>query len=80
MGESRRRDQEFKEKIEAQAAEKTTIVLEMEERLYHEYKNHKKGIKVKGYWFQICTKQILEETNPESVSCLSNSWFNGFKH
>ena len=42
MGESRRRDQGLKEKIEAQAAEKTTIVLEMEERLYHDTRITKK--------------------------------------
>ena len=38
---------------------------EIEERLYHEYKNlRKKRIKVKGYWFRICAKNILEETSP----------------
>ena len=56
---------------------------EIEERLYHEYKNlRKKRIKVKGYWFRICAKNILEETSPppkKKASCLSNSWFKGFK-
>ena len=40
---------------------------EMEERLYHEYKDlGKKGIKVKGYWFRIFEKHILEETSPKN--------------
>ena len=37
------------------------------------------GLKVKGYWCQICAKQIIEVTNPESSACFSNSWFDGFE-
>ena len=54
---------------------------EIETRLYQEYKElRKKGIKVKGYWFRIRAKQILEVTNPDlTTACFSNSWFDGFK-
>ena len=56
------------------------MYLEMERQLYLEYKQlRKQGLKVKGYWFRICAKQIMEVTNPESSACFSNSWFNGFK-
>ena len=34
---------------------------------------------MKGYWFRIRAKQIIEATNPESSACFSNSWFDGFK-
>ena len=53
---------------------------EMEQQLYLEYKQlHKQGLKVKGYWFRVRAKQIMEVTNPESSACFSNSWFDGFK-
>ena len=53
---------------------------EMERQLYLEYKQlRKQGLKVKGYWFRIRAKQIIEATNPESSACFSNSWFDGFK-
>ena len=37
------------------------------------------GLKVKGYWFRICAKQIIEVTNPESSACFSNSWLDGLQ-
>ena len=53
---------------------------EMEQQLYLEYKQlRKQGLKVKGYWFRIRAKQIMEVINPESAACFSNSWFDGFK-
>ena len=53
---------------------------ETERQLYLEYKQLcKQGLKVKGYWFRIRAKQIIEATNPESSACYSNSWFDGFK-
>jgi len=53
---------------------------EMERQLYLEYKElRKQGLKVKGYWFRVRAKQIMEVTNPESSACFSNSWFDGFK-
>ena len=53
---------------------------EMEQQLYLEYKQlRKQGLKVKGYWFRVRAKQIMEVTNPEASACFSNSWFDGFK-
>ena len=47
----------------------------MERQVYFEYKQLcKQGLKVKGYWFRIRAKQIMEVTNPESSVCFSNSW------
>ena len=53
---------------------------EMEEELYREYKKlRKQGYKVKGFWFRIRGKQILQQMNPDVSFQFSESWFDGFK-
>ena len=53
---------------------------EMEERLYHEYKElRKKGLKVKRYWFKVHGRQLLEEANPDESFKFSDGWFARFK-
>ena len=53
---------------------------EMETQLYDEYKQlRKKGLKVKGWWFCVRGRQILNELNAEASFQFSNVWFDGFK-
>ena len=67
MGERWRCDQGIQEGSKHKQHRRLPLYPEMEERLYHEYKDlRKKEIKVKGYWFRICTKHIMEETSPKN--------------
>ena len=53
---------------------------EMEEKLYDEYKKHrKKGLKVKGYWFKLPAQQILKDMDGETTFRFSDGWFGAFK-
>lgn len=54
---------------------------EMEERLYSEYKEmREKGLKVKGWWFRVRSKQLHKDlySDREEFSC-SEGWFSRFK-
>ena len=47
--------------------------LEMEEELYRESKKlRKQGYKVKGFWFRIRGKEILQQMNPDIFSSLNH--------
>ena len=53
----------------------------MERQLYLQHKELcKQEFKVKGSWFRIHAKQIMEGTNQGSPVSFSNSWFEVFKH
>ena len=53
---------------------------DMEETLYCEYREQrKKGLKVKGWWFRACVKEILAETQSGSSFSSSDGWFTRFK-
>ena len=53
---------------------------DIEEELYHEYKNlRKQSLKVKGLCFKTHGKQLLMQMRLNASFLFSNSWFDGFK-
>ena len=52
----------------------------MEEKLVKEYREmRKKGIKVKGWWFKLRSKQLLDVLSPGENFKFSAGWFDAFK-
>ena len=53
---------------------------DLEAALFEEYQElRKKGLKVKGYWFRIRARQLLDSMHPEATFYFSNCWFKAFK-
>ena len=53
---------------------------DMEVRLHEEYKELRaKGLKVKGYWFKVRARQLMEEICPGKPFAFSDGWFAAFK-
>lgn len=51
------------------------------EQLHKEFRElRRKGVKVKGWWFKVHAKSILESTNPDVTFKYSEGWFTGFKN
>ena len=53
---------------------------QMEAALVREFKElREKGLKVKGYWFKIRARQLLQQIEPGSTFQFSDGWFDRFK-
>ena len=53
---------------------------EVEAALHAEFREmRQKGLKVKGYWFKLRARQLLEEKEPGATFQFSNRWFDRFK-
>ena len=53
---------------------------EVEAALHAEFREmRQKGLKVKGYWFKLRARQLLEEKEPGATFQFSNGWFDQFK-
>ena len=53
---------------------------ETKTELYREYKAlRKRGLKVKGFWFKMRAKQLLERIDPEASFNFLDRWFDSFK-
>ena len=52
----------------------------MEEVLVKEFLDlREKGLRVRGYWFKVRAKQLMEEMEPETKFAASDGWFTRFK-
>ena len=53
---------------------------QMEAALVREFKElREKGLKVRGYWFKVRARQLLQQIEPGSTFQFSDGWFNRFK-
>ena len=53
---------------------------DMKDELHHQYREFRdKGLKVKSWWFEAKSKELMMEMHPEVAFKFSDGWFAAFK-